>query len=130
MVSISKHPSLHQGIIRSIVCDHRFGLLAKRTRLGVKGVALPYERRHYCLDLETVPDLQGFAAANGLVGKTNDEIRESVGDKFPKHIYHSVVCIGALIAHRDGQLMRLVRRTSESELRRNSSPLSLIGLRN
>lgn len=52
-------------------------------------------------DLETVPDLQGFAAANGLVGKTNDEIREAIGDKFPKHIYHSIVCIGALIAHRE-----------------------------
>jgi 3'-5' exonuclease len=52
-------------------------------------------------DLETVPDLQGFAAANGLVGKTNDEIREAMGDKFPKHIYHSIVCIGALIAHRE-----------------------------
>ena len=45
-------------------------------------------------DLETVPDLKGFGAANGLVGKTNDEIREALGDKFPKHIYHSIVCIG------------------------------------
>ena len=25
-----------------------------------------------------------------------------MGDKFPKHIYHSIICIGALIAHRDG----------------------------
>jgi 3'-5' exonuclease len=53
-------------------------------------------------DLETVPDLKGFAAANDLVGKTDVEIRESIGDKFPKHIYHSIICIGALIAHRDG----------------------------
>ena len=28
-------------------------------------------------------------------------MREAIGDKFPKHIYHSIVCIGALIAHRD-----------------------------
>ncbi|MGC2455712.1 MAG: 3'-5' exonuclease [Pseudolabrys sp.] len=33
--------------------------------------------------------------------KTDDEIREVMGDKFPKHIYHSIVCIGALIAHRE-----------------------------
>jgi len=46
-------------------------------------------------NLETVPDLSGFAAANQLVGKTDDEVREALGDKFPKHIYHSVVCIGA-----------------------------------
>ena len=52
-------------------------------------------------DLETVPDLAGFAAANDLVGKSDAEVREAIGDKFPKHIYHSIVCIGALIAHRE-----------------------------
>jgi predicted PolB exonuclease-like 3'-5' exonuclease len=45
--------------------------------------------------------LKGFAAANGYDGKTDDEIRAALGDKFPKHIYHSIVCIGALVAHRD-----------------------------
>jgi hypothetical protein len=52
-------------------------------------------------DLETVPDLPRFAAANGLVDKTDAEIREALGDKFPKHIYYSIICIGALIAQRD-----------------------------
>jgi hypothetical protein len=52
-------------------------------------------------DLETVPDLSGFAGANDLVGTTELEVREAIGDKFPKHIYHSIVCIGALIAHRE-----------------------------
>jgi predicted PolB exonuclease-like 3'-5' exonuclease len=52
-------------------------------------------------DLETVPDLRGFAATNDLIGKTDEEIREAIGDKFPKHIYHSIVCIGALVAHRE-----------------------------
>jgi predicted PolB exonuclease-like 3'-5' exonuclease len=52
-------------------------------------------------DLETVPDLRGFAAVNGLAGKTDEEVREAIGDKFPKHIYHSIVCIGALVAHRE-----------------------------
>jgi hypothetical protein len=46
-------------------------------------------------DLETVPDLGGFAAANDLVGKSDMEVREAIGDKFPKHIYHSIICIGA-----------------------------------
>jgi hypothetical protein len=45
-------------------------------------------------DLETV--LGGFAAANDLVGKSDVEVREAIGDRFPKHIYHSIVCIGAL----------------------------------
>jgi 3'-5' exonuclease len=52
-------------------------------------------------DLETIPDLRGFAAANGLSGKSDMEILEVIGDKFPKHIYHSIVCIGALVAHRE-----------------------------
>jgi len=52
-------------------------------------------------DLETVPDLAGFAAANDLLGKPEAEVREAVGDKFPKHIYHSIICIGALVAHRE-----------------------------
>ena len=52
-------------------------------------------------DLETVPDLRGYAAANDMSASTDDEVREAIGDKFPKHIYHSIVCIGALVAHRD-----------------------------
>ena len=51
-------------------------------------------------DIETVPDLRGFAAANGLTGKLDEEVRAEMGDKFPKLIYHSIVCIGALIAQR------------------------------
>ena len=52
-------------------------------------------------DIETVPDIKGFAAANGHDGKSDEEIRAAIGDKFPKHLYHSIICIGALIAHRD-----------------------------
>jgi predicted PolB exonuclease-like 3'-5' exonuclease len=53
-------------------------------------------------DIETIPDLKGFAAANGYNGKSDDEIRAAMGDKFPKHIYHSIICIGALVAHQEG----------------------------
>jgi 3'-5' exonuclease len=52
-------------------------------------------------DIESVPDLKGFALANDLVGRSDCEVREKLGDKFPKHIYHSIVCLGALVAHRD-----------------------------
>jgi predicted PolB exonuclease-like 3'-5' exonuclease len=34
-----------------------------------------------------------------ILSATDVEVREAIGDKFPKHIYHSIVCIGALIAH-------------------------------
>jgi len=52
-------------------------------------------------DLETIPDISGFAAANDLFNKTADEVRGGMGDKFQKHIYHEIICIGALIAHQD-----------------------------
>ena len=51
-------------------------------------------------DLETIPDIAGFARANNLVGKSPDEIRAAMGDEFPKLIYHSIICIGALVATR------------------------------
>jgi 3'-5' exonuclease len=52
-------------------------------------------------DIETVPDVKAFGAANRLDGKSDDEIRAAIGDKFRKHIYHSIICIGALVAHRE-----------------------------
>jgi predicted PolB exonuclease-like 3'-5' exonuclease len=54
-------------------------------------------------DIETVPDLRSFAAANGLIGRLDDEVRAEMGDKFPKLIYHSIVCIGALVAQREDE---------------------------
>lgn len=51
-------------------------------------------------DLETVPHLEGYARANNLVDKSPGEIRIAMGDDFPKLIYHSIVCIGALVASR------------------------------
>ena len=50
-------------------------------------------------DLETV---DGFARANDLIGKRPEEIRAAMGDDFPKLIYHSIACIGALVADRIG----------------------------
>jgi 3'-5' exonuclease len=60
-------------------------------------------------DIETVPDLPAFAAANGHDGKSDDEIRIAIGDKFPKHIYHSIICIGALVARCDDDYWQVER---------------------
>jgi len=51
-------------------------------------------------DVETIPDLEGYARANNLVGKSPAEIRAAMGGDFPKLIYHSIACIGALVANR------------------------------
>lgn len=49
-------------------------------------------------DIETIPDTEGYARANGLTGHSEDEIRSKMGAKFPKPPYHKIVCIGAVIA--------------------------------
>lgn len=51
-------------------------------------------------DLETVPDLQGFAAAHGHDGKTDDEIREALGEKFPKNKVSASGLVARLYFHR------------------------------
>ena len=51
-------------------------------------------------DIETVLDLKGFAAATDFGGKTDEEIHAAHGDKFPKHVYHRIICIGAVVAER------------------------------
>jgi hypothetical protein len=58
-------------------------------------------------DIETIHDISGFAAANDLFDRTAEEVRSAMGDKFPKHIYHSIICIGALIAHQDGDYWKV-----------------------
>ena len=79
----------------------RTGAPADKRRPPSRSAATSMKANLIVWDLETVPDLGGFAAANDLVGKSGVEIREAIGDKFPKHIYHSIVCIGALIAHQE-----------------------------
>src|SRR5215216_960581 len=51
-------------------------------------------------DLETVPDLPCVARVNGFDVADEAAAREKLGDKFPKLIFHRIVCIGALIAER------------------------------
>ena len=38
-------------------------------------------------DLETVPDLRGFAAANGLDGKSDDDVRAELGDRMSRALW-------------------------------------------
>lgn len=57
------------------------------------------ERPVLVFDLETVPDVRAYAATAGLEGHPERTVREQMGDKFPRQIFHRIVCIGALEAH-------------------------------
>jgi hypothetical protein len=45
------------------------------------------------------PDLQVFAAARGITSKSNDEIRDAMGNEASLPMYRSIICLGRLIAH-------------------------------
>ena len=41
------------------------------------------------------------ANPSATTASSTASVREAIGEKFPKHIYHSIIYIGALIAHRE-----------------------------
>jgi predicted PolB exonuclease-like 3'-5' exonuclease len=51
-------------------------------------------------DLETVPDLVAVARIHDIPLTETALIRQALGEGFPKHLFHSIVCVGALIARR------------------------------
>jgi predicted PolB exonuclease-like 3'-5' exonuclease len=54
-------------------------------------------------DLETIPDAAAYARMKGTPDLETTEAEEQMGDKFQKLPLHKIVCIGALIAMRDGE---------------------------
>jgi 3'-5' exonuclease len=58
-------------------------------------------------DLETVPDLQAAARILNLSNATDSEVRDAMGDGFPKHPLHKIACIGALVASRRAEGWRI-----------------------
>jgi len=58
-------------------------------------------------DLETVPDLAAAARMLDMPNATDGELREALGDGFPKHPLHKIVCIGALVAGRQADGWRV-----------------------
>jgi hypothetical protein len=50
------------------------------------------------VDIESIPDLEALAAANG---QSVEEARAELGDKFLRQlVFHKIICIGAIVAHR------------------------------
>ena len=50
--------------------------------------------------LRRFPTFGDMRGQNNLNDKSLDEVRAAMGDEFPKLIYHSIICIGALVASR------------------------------
>jgi 3'-5' exonuclease len=74
-------------------------------------------------DLESIPDLLAAARMLGLGMAAEAEVREALGEGFPKHPLHKIVCVGALIASRQPEGWRVdslgaphIGERSEAEL--------------
>ena len=72
---IPRHPELVYEIEGGLVCPIGLELAYLAAKQMSASVIV--------WDMETVPDLRGFAAAKGLVGKPDDDVRAEMGDKFP-----------------------------------------------
>jgi predicted PolB exonuclease-like 3'-5' exonuclease len=86
------------------------------------GPAVP-EQSIIVWDLESIPDLLAAARMLDLGGATETEVREALGEGFPKHPLHKIVCIGALVASRQPEGWRMdalgaphINERSEAEL--------------
>jgi predicted PolB exonuclease-like 3'-5' exonuclease len=58
-------------------------------------------------DLETVPDLSAARRMLNLPEANDIEVREALGEGFPKLPLHKIVCIGALIAEFDNAIWNI-----------------------
>jgi 3'-5' exonuclease len=58
-------------------------------------------------DLESIPDLDAAARMLGLGNAAEAEVREAIGDSFPKHPLHRIAVIGALVATRQPEGWRV-----------------------
>lgn len=77
-------------------------------------------------DIETVPDLRAAARMLNLENAADVEVRAALGEGFPKHPLHQIVCIGALVAehqHEGWEIRQLgaphIGQRSEAELIRS-----------
>lgn len=78
-------------------------------------------------DLETVPDFDAIRSVNDFEGTDEEADTKFVNGKFPKHVFHKIVCIGAIVAERDEETgWKILRRgaphcgeRSEAELIRS-----------
>jgi len=51
-------------------------------------------------DLETVPDVKGFARAENMTRHPEREVRRQMGEKVARQLFQRIVCIGSLAAER------------------------------
>jgi 3'-5' exonuclease len=58
-------------------------------------------------DLETIPDLRAAARMLDMSNAVEADVRQALGEGFPKHPLHKIVCIGALVASRQTEGWRV-----------------------
>jgi 3'-5' exonuclease len=73
-------------------------------------------------DLETVPDLAAAARMLDLGDAAEADVRQALGEGFPKHPLHKIACIGALVASRQPEGWRVDALGACPSNRKSPSP--------
>lgn len=58
------------------------------------------EARVLVFDLETVPDVKGFARAENMTRHSDREVRRQMGEKVARQLFQRIICIASLAAER------------------------------
>jgi predicted PolB exonuclease-like 3'-5' exonuclease len=75
-------------------------------------------------DLETVPDFDAIRSVNDFEGTDEEANAKFLNGKFPKHVFHKIVCIGAIVAERDGETgWKILRRGAPHSGERSEAEL-------
>lgn len=74
-------------------------------------------------DLETIPDLEAVGRVHDLEFGDDQGARDILGEKFPKHPFHKIVCIGAIIAQRHTMGWKVISRGAPHDGDRSESQL-------
>lgn len=74
-------------------------------------------------DLETIPDLEAVGRVNDLEPGDEEGAKDILGEKFPKHPFHKIVCIGAIIAERTANGWEITSRGAPHSGQRSEAEL-------
>lgn len=67
--------------------------------------------RHVIIwDLETVPDYDALRRVHGIDASDEELDADVLKGKFPKHIFHKIVCIGAIVAQNSESGWTVIKR--------------------
>lgn len=74
-------------------------------------------------DIETIPDFDALRRVHDIELSDEEICSEVIKGKFPKHVFHQIVCIGAIIAERKYREWKIISRGAPNTGTRSEAAL-------